>query len=174
MAFLLNPGDIINMLYFAYGMNTNQESMAMRCPKAKYLGNYTIYKFLLQFRRVADIDFTGNKKDKVIGTIWDISKDCEKSLDILEGFPTFYEKQYIKTKKGKMMFYIMTPRNKTRLETPSQYYYKMLYDGYRQHKVTTHQLISSYNRADDYEKLIEKDYQYGWSFNPPIKIIKRR
>ncbi len=103
------------MLYFAYGMNTNEESMATRCPKAKYLGNYTLYKFLFQFRRVADIDYTGNKKDKVIGTVWDISKDCEKSLDILEGYPTFYTKEYIKTKKGRMMLYIMTARNKTRL-----------------------------------------------------------
>ena len=75
MDFLLNPGDITNMLYFAYGMNTNIESMATRCPKAKYFGNYTLYKFLFQFRRVADIDYTGNKKDKVVGTVWDISKD---------------------------------------------------------------------------------------------------
>lgn len=171
---LLNQGDTTNMLYFAYGMNTNEESMATRCPKAKYLGNYTLYKFLFQFRRVADIDYTGNKKDKVIGTVWDISKDCEKSLDILEGYPTFYTKEYIKTKKGRMMFYIMTARNKTRLETPSRYYYKMLYDGYREHKIKTHQLISSYNRADDFERLTEKDYQWSWSFESPIKIIKRR
>ena len=43
------------MLYMAYGMNTNRDAMANRCPKAKPLGGFYLPDTRLVFRGVADI-----------------------------------------------------------------------------------------------------------------------
>ena len=42
------------MYYLAYGMNTNKEAMAHRCPKAKPMGGFYLPNYRLIFRGVAD------------------------------------------------------------------------------------------------------------------------
>ena len=76
--------------YFAYGMNTNIDEMTMRCPRAINLGRCTLKGFELKFRLHADIDQV--KGSEVEGVLWDITADCERALDSLEGYPYYYDK----------------------------------------------------------------------------------
>lgn len=133
-------------IYFAYGMNTNKESMAQRCPDARFIGKKTIKGFKLVFRGVADIDYTGNSDDKVEGALWAITPKCEKALDSLEGFPTFYTKGYFKDRMYKypynsIMYYIMTKRSKqSDYSYPSEFYKDCLEEGYKYSSLNLGQL----------------------------------
>ena len=99
------------MLYLAYGMNTNIDQMASRCPNAISLGRVDIPDHRLVFRGVADIEVSVG--DVLQTVMWWITDDCELALDMLEGFPTFYGKKYFdinisnRDHKDKAMIYQM-------------------------------------------------------------------
>jgi hypothetical protein len=121
--------------YFAYGMNTNIAEMAMRCPKAINLGRCTLQGFELKFRLHADIDQV--KDSKMEGVLWDITEDCERALDRLEGYPFYYDKVEVivepATSINRMshivaMAYIMN--NKGPEEMPNRSYEQCLIEGY--------------------------------------------
>ena len=121
--------------YFAYGMNTNIGEMAMRCPKAINLGRYTLNGFELKFRLHADIDQVAGSEME--GVLWDITEDCERALDSLEGYPYYYDKIEIVVNPTTLvdnmthimaMAYIMT--NKGQEEVPSTGYEDCLIEGY--------------------------------------------
>ena len=77
--------------YFAYGANTNNENMKYRCPLAINLGKLILPDYRLVFRGVADIEpYAGSS---VQGVLWEITEDCEKSLDVYEGYPHLYRKE---------------------------------------------------------------------------------
>ena len=85
---------MIYKLYFAYGMNTNNTEMERRCPLSVNINVQATYdNHRLAFRSVAD--FEESKGYKLYGNLWFITDLCEKSLDILEGYPNLYTKQYI-------------------------------------------------------------------------------
>ena len=58
------------MKYFAYGMNTNLEQMARRCPGAVCLGAAWINNYQFEFRHHADIQ----KQPGAVchGVLWEI------------------------------------------------------------------------------------------------------
>lgn len=121
--------------YFAYGMNTNIDEMARRCPKAVNLGRCTLNGFELKFRLHADID-------QVLGTtmegvLWKITDECEQALDSLEGYPFYYDKIDVVVIADKpinhmthfrAMAYIMTTKGIE--EPPSIHYEDCLVEGY--------------------------------------------
>ena len=43
------------MLYFSYGMNTNQAEMALRCPGATSLGHARLIDHMFRFATHADV-----------------------------------------------------------------------------------------------------------------------
>ena len=45
------------MYYLAYGMNTNRDAMAARCPNAKPMGGFYLPNHRLIFRGVADFRY---------------------------------------------------------------------------------------------------------------------
>lgn len=92
-------------LYFAYGSNMNHEHMKHRCPKSKYLKKMTLPNYELVFRSVADVQEAPGKK--VEGALFEITNECEKSLDIYEGFPHLYTKKVV----GDVMFYTMVDKD---------------------------------------------------------------
>jgi hypothetical protein len=47
------------------------------------------------------------KGSKVIGALWEITKEHEKILDNYEQFPNIYKKEYFYLREKKVMFYIM-------------------------------------------------------------------
>ena len=121
--------------YFAYGMNTNIDEMTMRCPQAINLGCCTLKGFELKFRLHADIDQVAGSEME--GVLWDITPDCERALDSLEGYPYYYDKIEVvvnpATPVNKMtnivaMAYIMTSKGPE--QSPSIHYEDCLLEGY--------------------------------------------
>lgn len=131
------------MLYFSYGMNTNRAQMAQRCPEAKSLGKAVLYNHEFRFARHADI--IENPEYATQGVLWDITPDCELSLDALEGFPSYYLKKQVTVfyngNPVTCMTYYMTGDNVDQL--PSDGYLEMLFQGYAEHNVDTKQMYES-------------------------------
>ena len=77
------------MLYGAYGANLNMANMVVRCPQAKPILGFNLVGYRLVFNGVADI--IKDKDTKVPIGLWQITKECEKSLDRYEGYPHLYK-----------------------------------------------------------------------------------
>ena len=121
--------------YFAYGMNTNIGEMSSRCPKAINLGKAMLKDYELKFRLHADIDRVVDSEME--GVLWDITEDCERALDRLEGYPYYYDKIEVVVNPDKpvntnlhivAMAYIMTSKGQE--EAPSTGYEDCLIEGY--------------------------------------------
>ena len=132
--------------YFAYGMNTNLGEMSSRCPQAINLGRCTLKGFELKFRLHADIDQVHGSEME--GVLWDITPDCERALDSLEGYPYYYDKievvviqdqpnQYGHTHTIAMA-YVMTSKGKEQL--PSLHYEECLMEGYLENGLDVNKL----------------------------------
>lgn len=104
-------------LYFAYGSNINLEQMAVRCPAAQVVGPAVLDGYELLFRGnrrgtgVATIEPLPGSQ--VHGLLWKLTPECERSLDVYEGYPRLYEKENITVRTGDgkdvvVMAYIMT------------------------------------------------------------------
>ena len=103
--------------------------MTFRCPQAQPLGICILKGYKLEFRRVANIKKTNNYDDKIACGIWYITKSCEKSLDVYEGYPNLYGKKFIKLEDGrKVMTYFM---KKGELSPPNKRYLDTIIEGYK-------------------------------------------
>ena len=92
-----------HILYFGYGMNTNLEQMAGRCPGSKSLGHATLYDHEFSFRTFADV--YPRQGSKVEGVLWKITPDNLKALDALEGYPFMYDRKRVPVvHKGKVVW----------------------------------------------------------------------
>jgi gamma-glutamylcyclotransferase (GGCT)/AIG2-like uncharacterized protein YtfP len=144
-----------NKLYFAYGMNTNHKEMKKRCPNAEFIGVGELKGYELKFRGVADVE---KSKGSVIGAIWDITPLCEMALDILEGYPNLYRKEYksvdimpdncfvpivVEKERKEVMFYKMNDERNEGM--PSEYYFNMLFDGYEKSQVPKDQMQDAFD-----------------------------
>ena len=132
------------MLYLAYGMNTNIDQMASRCPNAISIGRVDIPDYRLVFRGVADIELS--KGDVLQTVMWDITEDCEMALDMLEGYPTFYTKKYLDVEiNGKMYEAMVYQMVGDRLDYshPNDYYQYMLEEGYQDHGLDLNQIYEA-------------------------------
>ncbi len=116
-------------LYMAYGSNLNLGQMAHRCPTAKPIGTAMLKDWQLTFRRVATIEPQQGAETPV--GIWEIGEKDERALDIYEGCPHLYRKEYlpveINGKTEKVMVYIM---NKGVPDLPTESYYNTIKVGY--------------------------------------------
>ena len=118
------------MLYLAYGSNLNHFQMKRRCKDSKFIKKIFLKDFKLTFRsnyRAADIEF--NKKSKVPGALFHISKSDEKKLDIYEDFPILYKKFFFLYYGKKVMTYTMT--KKTPFTFPTERYLNIVKKGYK-------------------------------------------
>jgi len=126
--------------YFAYGSNLNHKQMKIRCPLAKYIGQFTLYNWSLVFRGVADIE--ENKGKEVVGGLWKITKQCEIALDAYEGYPHLYGKGYMEANvRGnieKVMTYIM--RYQDCVKPPPERYLNAIQEGYADCSIPLRQL----------------------------------
>ena len=86
-------------LYFAYGSNMDLEQMHFRCPKARPLKTARLenHKFLINPRGVASI--IESPDHHVEGLLWELTEECEASLDVYESVAAgHYVKQTVKLK----------------------------------------------------------------------------
>ena len=120
----------MNRYYFAYGMNTNVAEMTNRCPNAVSLGRCILPNFELKFRHHADIDLVPGSAME--GVLWEITPECEKALDKLEGYPYYYNKIDVVLEDNTIaMAYIMNKKGKQ--VPPGLSYEKCLIEGYTSH-----------------------------------------
>ena len=134
-------------LYFAYGMNTNREEMAYRCPSARALGKAVLPGYRLEFKSFATI--VPSPKETVEGVLWPITDTDESALDMLEGYPEFYDKKTVSVEHDnqsyRAMTYIMGPREHG--YAPSEGYYSMVSEGYQTFGLNQRQLLDAKNRS---------------------------
>jgi gamma-glutamylcyclotransferase (GGCT)/AIG2-like uncharacterized protein YtfP len=116
--------------YFAYGSNLNLIQMKQRCPGHRIIKNYLLNGFRLVFRSVADIE--KDSKNNVQGVIFMLSDNDEKKLDVYEGFPNLYRKEYFNCFIGgseeKILYYKMNYKG---VGKPSDKYYNAIRQGYK-------------------------------------------
>ena len=133
------------MLYFAYGMNTNVQEMAQRCPDAVSLGRATLVDHKFRFAGPADVQV--NRSSHVDGVLWVITENCLAELDVLEGYPTYYDRKWASVdfdgEKCRALVYFMQPGHEN--YPPSSGYFATVLDGYQAHNVPTQQLWESVN-----------------------------
>ena len=131
------------MLYFGYGMNSNREGMAYRCPNAISLGHARLLDHSFRFAGPADVVVAPGSY--VDGVLWDITPKCLMALDILEGYPDYYNRAPLQVElDGEIVnaiTYFMTPGNEDSL--PNQSYFDMVFEGYTQHGVPIDQLYNA-------------------------------
>jgi gamma-glutamylcyclotransferase (GGCT)/AIG2-like uncharacterized protein YtfP len=137
-----------NKLYFAYGMNTNPNEMALRCPGAVALGPAILSGYRFEFKSFATI--VPSPKESVEGVLWTITEPDEWALDMLEGYPEFYDKKTVsvdyKDQSHIAMTYIMNPKEHG--HGPSDDYYSMVSQGYQAFGLSQQQLLEARSRSN--------------------------
>ena len=137
--------------YFAYGMNTNIAQMSKRCPRAIDLGAAVLPNYEFRFARVGDI--LKNPNFDCQGVLWDLTPECLKALDRLEGYPVMYGRKTVTVRHNGQnvdaLVYYMNGDNDD--EYPSEYYYNMLMQGYREHGIDTKQITDAINWIEYWE-----------------------
>ena len=133
-------------LYIAYGSNMNKEQMKRRCPNAKPIGKAILENYKLEFRGVANvIECEG---ENVPIAVWEITDECENALDIYEGYPRLYRKEYVEieinNKKEKGMIYVM---NYGKGAAPNRYYFNVIKQGYKDFGIRLMPLIKALNET---------------------------
>lgn len=135
-------------LYFAYGMNTNQEEMAYRCPTAVPMGKAVLPGYRFEFKSFATI--VPSPGESVEGVLWTITDSDEAALDVLEGYPEFYDKKTVSVEHNNQpyiaMTYIMNPREQN--YPPGDGYYSMVSQGYQQFGLSQQQLLEARSRSN--------------------------
>jgi gamma-glutamylcyclotransferase (GGCT)/AIG2-like uncharacterized protein YtfP len=127
-------------------MNTNRDEMAFRCPTAVPMGKAILPGYRFEFKSFATI--VPDADSSVEGVLWTITESDELALDILEGYPEFYDKKHVKVSQGIdyiAMTYIMNPREKG--FSPSDGYYSMVSEGYQQFGLSQQQLLEARSRS---------------------------
>ena len=138
------------MKYFAYGMNTNLDEMARRCPGSTSLGSAWIDNYELCFRTHCDIE----KKPgaRTYGVLWDINLDNLRALDTLEGYPHYYTRFNVKVKQGRVSYNALVYQMNSQhwLAEPSLYYLDCVREGYTQNGVPQNQIDDALNTVSCY------------------------
>jgi gamma-glutamylcyclotransferase (GGCT)/AIG2-like uncharacterized protein YtfP len=112
-------------LYFAYGANMHPGHMRYRCPAAQAKGAFMLRDWQLELYCHATI--AQNPHAQVPGVLWDITAECEQSLDAFEGFPSYYTKRTWIQDGVQFFFYEMTnPKS----GTPGSGYVSDIRDSY--------------------------------------------
>ena len=109
----------------------NLEQMEYRCPDARVVGTVRLEDYRLAFcgrpagNGVATI--FPEEGSQVEGVLWEITPECEKSLDGYEGYPHLYGKQTVRVRNKAgmqmdVMAYVMNAPYKDTLASPSTLY----------------------------------------------------
>ena len=150
------------ILYFGYGMNTNLTGMAGRCPGAVSLGHAVLPNH--EFRFAVHADVLENKEMNVDGVLWEINRKHLRSLDMLEGYPFYYDRKVVEVIHNgaikRALVYYMQPGNLDNM--PAQSYLDMLCEGYEENKVPLTQLKSAIKFINNYYYQLERKYDYQY------------
>ena len=94
-----------------------------------------------------------SKRKRVPIVLWEITKECELALDRYEGYPTLYTKKVvtIATVDGEKtaMMYIMAKQFENMPALPSEYYFEIIRQGYRDNGINTEPLMEALKYTRD-------------------------
>ncbi len=138
-------------VYLVYGSNLNIAQMRYRCPGAKPLGATILPDWKLTFwggRGSAVATIIKCEGSFVPVALWSITPADEKALDVYEGWPRLYRKEYLRLKwRGKnvkAMVYIM---NHGAVNIPSRGYFATILNGYRDFSIDPEPLFQALSEA---------------------------
>lgn len=134
-------------IYMAYGSNLDKGQMTYRCPNAKAIGVMLLPDWRLVFRGVADI-IPAKGCSCPVG-LWDITSECERSLDVYEGYPRLYGKQYWQDKDGKT--YMAYTMNRDGLTMPPRMYLDGIRRGYVDFGIDEKYLTEALDFTEEYD-----------------------
>ena len=128
--------------YLAYGSNLNLGQMKYRCPNAELAGTAIIKDYELLFKGSKTGSYlTIEKKSgsEVPVAVWKVTKRDIDSLDMYEGYPTFYYKKdmsitYKDIRTGeehKQDAFVYIMHEDRKIGVPSEYYVDTCKEGYR-------------------------------------------
>lgn len=151
------------MKYFAYGMNTNLDEMARRCPGATSLGTAWIDDYDLVFRTHADI--AKSPGGICYGVLWDINKTHLKALDALEGYPYYYTRFHVRVNLGDHSVYALTYQmiDQSYMQEPGQGYLDIVTEGYQQNGTPTSQIDRAINMVCSLPITMNAELPFTWS-----------
>lgn len=136
-------------IYAAYGSNMNLRQMKKRCPDAVAAGIGILPDYRLVFRGfrrgVANIEKVDGFSVPIV--LWEITDQCEASLDYYEGYPRMYTKVDVSVAVGnrevQAMAYVMTAKYESAYRMPTGDYYNIITEGYRNHGLDKDTLIAA-------------------------------
>lgn len=127
--------------YIAYGSNMSVSQMKERCPDAVPVGTAILKDWELVFRYHATIEPKQGASVPVV--VWEITDSDERNLDHYEGYPHYYEKQYVSVDMREFktpyrhnvraMVYIMI-KERQQISPPSGVYLNVIADAYDKFK----------------------------------------
>jgi gamma-glutamylcyclotransferase (GGCT)/AIG2-like uncharacterized protein YtfP len=112
------------------------------------MGKAILQGYRFEFKSFATIVPSPN--EQVEGVLWTITEPDEWALDVLEGYPEFYDKKTVSVEHKDQpyiaMTYIMNPREHG--FGPSDGYYSMVSEGYQQFGLSQQQLLEARSRSN--------------------------
>ncbi|WP_411679863.1 gamma-glutamylcyclotransferase family protein [Clostridium thailandense] len=140
-------------LYGAYGSNMNLEQMSNRCPKAKVVGSGILEGYKLTFRGrykgVANIEPCKGRTVPIV--LWEITEECERALDLYEGYPNLYIKKEVEVnvedKPTEAMIYVMAKEYENMVAAPTEYYFNAIARGYSDNRINLKALQIAYSEC---------------------------
>ena len=153
-------------IYLAYGSNLNMEQMKYRCPDAKAVGASVIEGFKLNFRGTRRGSGFANiercRGSRVPVGIWKISSDDELNLDMYEGYPHLYIKDYVAFNYGNKTYtglvYIMRPGHP--VLAPAKWYEDTIRTGYYDFGIDTQPLDDALENIYELKKQADEWRSY--------------
>jgi gamma-glutamylcyclotransferase (GGCT)/AIG2-like uncharacterized protein YtfP len=141
--------------YFAYGMNTDTEAMALRTGTPLAIGRGMVRDHAFRFAIHADV--FPKPGTNTFGVLWELDDDQLASLDKREGYPYYYNRKKVTVEAGGQSYeawmYFMTPGHVS--QPPYQSYYDMLSRGYTTFDVPLSQIEDALEQSHGYGA---KDY----------------
>jgi hypothetical protein len=134
-------------LYFAYGMNTNLDSMQARCPTAVNLGPALLLDHDLEFARHCNVKPCA--ESTVPGLLWEITDSDLASLDFTEGYPYYYNRlgASVLHRGETKLAIVYTMTGETETAPPTDYYRELVISGYRGNNISQRALKRALNNS---------------------------
>jgi gamma-glutamylcyclotransferase (GGCT)/AIG2-like uncharacterized protein YtfP len=134
-------------LYFAYGMNTNLDSMRARCPESECLGPAELLDYELEFAHHCNVKYKTGLR--VPGLLWQITERDLNSLDITEGYPYYYTREGAAVEHAgeSKLAIVYTMTGATEPAPPTEYYWNLVQAGYQDNQISQHELVRALNNS---------------------------
>lgn len=145
--------------YLAYGSNLSVEQMLHRCPSAVYVGTAEIEDYRLLFkssRSGSYLTIEPMEGRAVPVVVWAVTDADEEALDIYEGYPRFYQKQFMDVTVHSLFnpdlaqeieAFVYRMDDRCVCGKPSPVYYRVCADGYKRFGFDQNILKRAYNES---------------------------